>query len=185
MKIEHEFQSHIDTFKNVNDQAIREIFEQHGEVRPQLTVLLYSNKTKQFTFAPCAVDVHFFNTEHGKDLLAEMIFPALMQEFNNKGFTIICTALSIEAWVTQLTLDKNVPMPSNAELRRLQKEAQAKHGRKEVLMTNYETEFSVVGHMMDIIRQEGNKPTLSAVYGNNAEMGGRFTGWLKKQPKLN
>lgn len=182
--IQHEFQDRIDAFMEVNDRTIKTVFERFGRLAPQFGILIYDTRDKTFSIEVSAIDEAFVSSERGKDLLAYKVLPSLMQGYNESGITILCVSLAVEAWMTQIKHETS-KMPTDEELRKLQREAKSLP-KKEIVMITYETEHSSKMHSMEILREGQARPTLAAPDTDAPDtLAGRFIGLLKQQPKLN
>lgn len=184
MQIEHEFKKEIEGFKEMNDEIVKSSFLKRGEYLPMITFFNRS-QSGDFQLMPTPLPTELFDHGPGKDVLAKVLIPAMIEKINRGGATVLCLCFAHEAWMRVAVIPDGVDA-ANVTMRQAAQYAKDAE-RIEMLATLYETPVSSFSKNYKIIRS-GARPTLELhdAYENplTAEAG-RFQNILRKQPSNN
>lgn len=184
-----EIQKEIQAFKERHIETVRQLLIKQGSYDPMISMLVYRDKLNpvKFGIVNFELPVELFNSESGKDALAETVVPSLFDMLANNGLVPVCVSWSMEAYMRKAPADFIADTPDFLEKwQELPKE--------EVLVSYFESEdesemdcrfiiregktINEAGDLIDTITLKDNEYIRAG--NEETKIEGRFTDIFKK-----
>jgi hypothetical protein len=179
--IQHEFEKDIANFITIHEKIVIELFTQQGGINPQVSLFAYDKNTERFTIAPVVLPDEFYESvANWQDTLAKAVIPGTVDVMRKAGQTVLCVAISTEAWMRGLSIPKaDFDKYSMKQLEEMSRANPAMEGIQMI----FETEVRSLIRAYEIIRTEGQPPTVK--FHDESELplgrgGGRYQNIFRK-----